>query len=356
MAEAGARQARLERLLEAARTLADAESTAGQVWRARLLETTGLSHAGIERGIRHALETRPSTSDVQALLASTPEAPRAHVLLSSNVFVAALRAIAIGVASSPQVSVRPSRRDPALAEALHELVPESFELTSQLSPAPGDHFWSYGADTTLAEVRRSLPHGVWFHAHGAGFGAVVVDVAAWVPEAAHAIALDTALFDQQGCLSPRVVCVVGRDDQARIIAGQIAGALLALESELPAGPKSPAELAEAWRNRDTAAYAFELFDAGSGWVACSSELVVPPSGRNLHVVATSNPVSSLKPFTGHLTSLAANTAALSGELRQSFSGARVVALGQMQCPPLDGPVDRRHSPQGELIAAPLRIH
>lgn len=349
MAETAARRARVERLLQAARLLANPETQPGRALRARLLETTGLSSAGIERGITHALETQPSEADLQALLASTPEAPRAHVLLSSNVFVAALRAIAIGVACSERVVVRASRRDPAMAAALQQLAPELFELADTLAPAAGEHFWSYGADSTMAELRNSLPQGVWFHPHGAGFGAVVVDAVLWSAGSADAIALDCALFDRQGCLSPRVVCVVGSEAQARIVASSIADALRILENTLPFGPRSEAERAEARRNRDAAAYAFELFDAGSGWVSCSSELVVPPSGRNLHVLATNNATGTLLPFAAHLTCIASNSPALLDELRQSFAGARTVALGEMQRPPLDGPVDRR-KPQGELIA------
>lgn len=349
MAETAARRARVERLIEAAKILASAENGAGRALRARLLQTTGLSSAGIELGIAHALETQPSDADLQALLAATPQAPRAHVLLSSNVFVAALRAIAIGVASSTHVLVRASRREPALAEALHQLAPELFELTTALAPAAGEHLWTYGADATLAEVRRSLPAGVWFHPHGAGFGAVVVDAAAWAPQAARAVALDTALFDQQGCLSPRVVCVLGSEDQARIVAGQLAQELQTLERELPPGRQSDAERAEARRNRDAAAYAFELFDAGLGWVSCSAELVVPPSARNLHVVATTNATRALLPFAAHLTTIASNSLAVSNDLRQTFTGARTVALGEMQRPPLDGPVDRRLDPRGELV-------
>lgn len=343
------RRARLERLLQAARELANPEKSAGRAVRARLLETTGLSAPGIERGFTHALETAPSEAELQALLASTPEAPRAHVLLSSNVFVGALRAIAIGVASSARVYVRASRRDPALAEALHALVPELFGLVSALAPAAGEHFWSYGSDTTMAELRASLPSGVWFHPHGAGFGAAVVDAAAWAPEAARAIALDTALFDQSGCLSPRVVLVVGSADQARIVAQAVATALAELETELPPGRKGPAELAEARRDRDAAAYAFELFDAGTGWVSCASELAIPPSARTLHVVDARDAVAALRPFQAHLTCVSANTEDLRKQLQQALSGARVVALGEMQRPPLDGPVDRRHGTQGQRV-------
>ncbi|HEX2877232.1 MAG TPA: acyl-CoA reductase [Polyangiaceae bacterium] len=349
MADTAERRARLERLLEAARELANPEKSPGQALRARLLETTGLSGPGIERGITHSLEAAPSEAELQALLASTPHAPRAHVLLSSNVFVGALRAIAIGVASSAQVCVRASRRDPALAEALHALVPELFQLVSALTPGAGEHLWSYGSDTTLADLRASLPPGVWFHPHGSGFGAVIVDAASWTPEGARPIALDTALFDQQGCLSPRVVVLVGSAEQARIVAQALATALQELEIELPPGTKSQAELAEARRDRDTAAYAFELFEAGSGWVSCASELVVPPSFRSLHVVDARDAVATLRPFQAHLTCVSANTQALRDQLQQAFSGSRVMALGEMQRPPLDGPVDRRHGTQGELV-------
>jgi hypothetical protein len=349
MADMAARRERVERLLDAARALANPEKHAGQALRARLLETTGLSSAGIERALTHALETQAADVELQALLTATPIAPRAHVLLSSNVFVAAVRAIAIGLASSASVAVRASRRDPALAEALHALVPDSFELVSALSPAAGEHFWAYGTDATLAELRASLPRGVWFHAHGAGFAAVVVDAGEWTRTDARAIALDAALFDQQGCLSPRVVCVRGNPDQARIVANAIADELAALTQELPPGPKTTTEQAEARRNRDAAAYAFELFDAGQGWVSCASELIIPPSGRNLHVIDTTDPVAALTPFAAHLTSIATNTQPLRNTLRSQLAGARVVALGELQRPPLDGPVDRRHGTLGELI-------
>jgi hypothetical protein len=41
--------------------------------------------------------------------------------------------------------------------------------------------------------------------------------------------------------------------------------------------------------------------------------------------------------------------ALHRELGRCFPGARLVGLGHMQQPQLDGPVDRRHSPLGELL-------
>lgn len=344
MAEPGPRLARVQRLVQAARDLVNDAPL-----RERLRETTGLSAPNIELCLTRSLETRPSPEDLAELLARTPESPRAHVLLSGNVFVAALRAIAVAVASSESVKVRASRRDPALAEALHASASELFDLDTHLEPRPGDHFWSYGSDETLAEVRAGLPSGVWFHAHGTGFGAVVVQPSLFGHADARALALDTALFDQRGCLSPRVVCSHGSLAQARVVAEAVASALAELELELPPGSRSGVELAELRRQRDAAAYAYELFAAGSGWVSVSEQLVLPPAVRSLHVMATPDPIAALRPFSAHLTNVACNAPQLSAALRVVFPGARHPALGHMQCPPLDGPVDRRHGSQGERV-------
>jgi hypothetical protein len=338
------RLARVQRLIEAARTL-----PSDAALRRRLQDTTGLSAENIALGLERCLELQPLPEHLDDLLASTPEAPTAHVLLSGNVFVAALRAIAIGVASSTQVRVRASRRDPVLAEALHAAAPDLFELVPKLEPSSGDHLWSYGSDETLADVRASLPRGVWFHAHGSGFGAVVVNARSFTESAARAIALDTSLFDQRGCLSPRVVCVLGERAQTRDVAAALAGALAGLQTELPPGPRDAIQLAELRRHRDAAAYAFELWDAGSGWVSLSEAVVVPPADRNLHVVACADPIAALSPFASHLTNVAYDDQNLFAPLRLAFEGARLVAPGDMQRPALDGPVDRRHGARGEHL-------
>lgn len=352
MAEPAARAARVAHLLAAAKLLVDSGSEAGQRLRRRLLETSGLSEAGIELGLRRCLETHASESELSALLATTPEASRAHVLLSGNVFVAALRAIAIGAASSEHVFVRASRRDPALAEALHELTPASFSLVTGLAPAPGDRVFCYGSDETLRQLRATLPPGVWFHGHGHGFGVAVVEANAVgdLREAARDIALDAALFDQRGCLSPRMVCAIGSEARARALAEALAEALATLEQRVPLGSQTQEQRAEARRLRDAATYAYEVLDARSSWVSLAPVLALPPSGRNLHVSPTADAIAALRPFTPHLTCIGARVSRpLRNELSAHFPGARLVELGRMQRPPLDGPVDLRRSPGGELL-------
>jgi Acyl-CoA reductase (LuxC) len=346
------RLGRVARLVEAARTLADPRAPQGVALRRRLLETTRLSAENVELCLNRCLEVSPSAQELEQLVGSTPEAPVAHVLLSGNVFVAALRAIALGAASSPHVFVRASRRDPALAEALQELSPGSFTLVPELRPAPGERVWAYGADETLRVVRMNLPRGAWFHAHGAGFGAVVLEPRALDDAALRELGRDTVCFDQRGCLSPRVVCVAGGVEDARRVARSLAAELSRLAEEIPLGPQTPEEAAEARRHRDAAAYAFELFDAGRSWVSVSDRFVLPPVGRNMHVLAHDEPNAALRESARYLTTVASNDAALRRALQRDLPRARVVELGRMQRPPLDGPVDLRAEPGGELVRDP----
>jgi hypothetical protein len=347
VAEPGARSARVEELLQAARTLANPACIASERLRQRLLTTTGLSRPSIDFALEHCLEQRASEAELGLLLSRTPQATRALVLLSGNVFVAPLRAIALARAASAQVVVRASRRDPALAEALLELVPHAFALEPELHPEAGDQVWAYGSDATLAKVRATLPAGVTFHGHGSGFGAVVVDYSVSADDVARdasAIALDTVMFDQQGCLSPRLVCVRGSAEAARALAQALAAELERLNGVLPPGHEGPEALGERRRFRDAATYAFEVVQAGSSFVSLSvdSQLELPPSGRNLHVACVAEPAAHLSSLRAQLTCVAVRgPAPLEAQLRTSLPGARVCELGRMQRPPLDGPVDLR---------------
>src|SRR5829696_6144805 len=109
---------RVRRLVEAARALADPKSSLGKLARERLPEATGLSPEGVDFALQQSLEIDATPAEIATLCRDAPAAPRAHVLLSANVFVAALRAISLGLAASPRVSVRCSRREAVMAELL----------------------------------------------------------------------------------------------------------------------------------------------------------------------------------------------------------------------------------------------
>lgn len=347
MSDFEARRARLEALLESARSLADASTERGQQARKRLIDSSGLSAPGVDFALARCLETTPNEREIEALIRSTPSAQVAHVLLSANVFVAAHRAIAIGLAASENVRVRASRREPEMAELLLAGAPSSFQLVNELSPHSGDRLWAYGSDETLDEVAVTLPPGVAFHAHGSGFGACVIDGGlsdSDLTELLPGLAEDVALFDQRGCLSPRVLLVNAGPEYARDVARALAGELEKVEVRVPRGRIAPEEAAEITKYRDTASYAGEVFAAGLGFVSAGKNetWLMPPSGRNIHVLPTSDAVYALSPLRPMITSCAFAGSEPAGQaLRRSLPGARFCKFGEMQRPPFDGPVDRR---------------
>lgn len=347
MTHLGTPRARLESLLNSARSLADARTERGLSARSRLAASSGLSAAGVDFAIARCLEIAPDEGEIEALIRSTPTAQVAHVLLSANVFVAAHRAIAIGLAASETVQVRPSRREPEMAELLLAGAPGLFRIVSELAPRAGDRLWAYGSDETLGEVATTLPPGVAFHGHGSGFGVGVIDASVGDSELSEIVprlAEDIVLFDQRGCLSPRALLVQADVSAARDIARALAKELARLEAEVPRGSLEPAEAAAITHYRDTASFTGDVYAAGLGFVSAASDdqWLLPPSGRNLHVVPTSDALSRLSMVRPMITSCAfAGQAALKTALRRALPGARHCPFGNMQRPPFDGPVDRR---------------
>lgn len=341
------RKARLLPLLEAAQNIADPHAALGRRARERLTLSSGLSAAGVEFALQRCLETKPSEHELAALIASTPRAEVAHVLLSANVFVAAHRAIAIAIAASERVFVRASRREPQMAELLLEGAPHSFQLVPELSPHAGDRLWAYGSDATLEQIAVTLPPGVALHGHGSGFGVAVLDrveVQSDIDQLLQRLAEDTALFDQRGCLSPRVLLVHGDAARAREVGRALAYALAEISTRLPRGELSRDEAADITRYRELSSFMGEIYPAGPGYVSVGndSRWLLPPSGRNLHVLPSLDPVRSLSEFAPLITSCAvAGGAELRAALRRKLPGARHPEFGRMQCPPFDGPVDRR---------------
>ena len=381
MSELRQARARVLRLLDATRrAVAPGFVRDGLVQ--RLEQTTGLSRANIEAALDECLELEPGDRELEALLAGVVPAPRAHVILPSNVFVAAHRALALALAASPQVRVKPSRREPAFCEAVYAQAPELFELVTELAAAPGEHVFAYGSDLTLDGLRRSLPAGAVLHAHGSGFGVAVVELAPGadaggepapsenvsLDAAARAIARDTARFDQRGCLSPRFVLALGDPGAAPAFAERLAASMAELERELPVGSLDAGERAEArWWLECTVCFG-RAWPAGSGWVTLRepgvtssplehtpreqlAALEVPPAGRHLEIIPVAQLDRAIDALAPWLTSVGCSSMSLARRLASRFSHVRVTSLGRMQRPAFDGPVDRRPPPSGELIAA-----
>lgn len=350
-----ARLERVRRVVAMGRRAADARDPVGIEVRSKLVADGPLSPEGVALALSRHLEIDPRPEDLQALVARTSPSPRCHVVLSAHVCTAALRAIAIGVATAPRVLVKPSRRDPTLAVALcRELATDadfaalggSIAIVEAIAPEPLDEVHAYGSDEALAAIAAALPRGAILRGHGAGFGLAVIDRGAALDEAAAALAEDVIPFDQQGCLSPRIALVEGAEERARAFTEALANALERAGSRVPRGAIEPADRAAITRYVSVAEALGEARSGASFAVGLDVDpisLVLPPPHRVVHVAPVrdgDHARALLAPWARYVTVIGGQ-GAIARAIAGQIQGARVTRLGAMQRPPLDGPVDLR---------------
>jgi Acyl-CoA reductase (LuxC) len=349
-------RARVSCILRASRRIQDPSDVLGQEARRRLPEDTGLTGQSIALALTEHFETNPSEAAIEALLASTSSAPVCHVTLSANVFIAPLRALALAVATSERVYVRPSRRDPVMTELLVRALAEdpmfaaangTLEMVEMVRPEPGHELHLYGSDENLAAIMSTLPEGVIVRAHGSGIGLAIVSASDDLESAADFIARDVGVFDQRGCLSPRFVFVEGPSIRGESFAAALHRSLRSFSEKYPRGPIDSALLSEIVHYRATIEAIGTYWEGPSHAVAfdpAPRALLLPPAARIVHVVATaeSDPQKLLAPWLRYVTTVGANSeSGLAQRMKEWLPRSRFSPLGFMQRPPLDGPVDRR---------------
>jgi hypothetical protein len=278
-------------------------------------------------------------------------------VLSANVPTGALRALALGVATSRETLVRPSRRDPVLAELLARALSAddafvrahggSIALVEHAAPAPGDEMHVYGSDEAVRALERASPPGVVIRAHGSGIGIAVVGAAVDLARAASAIARDVVPFDQRGCLSPRMVLVEGDGERAEALGEALEQALSEAGARVPRGPL------DAETEAEIALYCASMEAVGTFHVGLDCAVAVDPEPRVLHLPPPARVVHLARASCEDAQRLLARWAALVTSVGVDDDGplacsvfslvpwARRAQLGCMQRPPLDGPVDRR---------------
>jgi hypothetical protein len=337
------RIADVRRVLDAARKVAHDRSIVP-----RIAHETGLSPANVELGLSSHLEHSATDDDLAALVHRAGDAPRVHVILSANVFVAALRAVALARAASDHVTVRPSRRDPVFARALVESAASPAVVLGE-DVAPMDvgegEIHVYGRTDTIARVRAAARPGVRVRGHGPGMGVAVLPRGCDLAVAAADLARDVVPFDQRGCLSPRVALVLGDEASAAAFGQALHEALASWQAKVPRGALTAEEKAESARYASTMAFAGRVFSAPDHLVGVAtpgSPLVVPPPGRHVHIACVSDEKSAadlLRPLARAVVTLGTTQESQVTPLVPAH--ARVAKLGEMQRPPLDGPVDLR---------------
>lgn len=350
--------ARVRGWLDRLKPLASRTDPLGVLARRELPQVTGLSAQNVAWALENAFECHASDDEIRTLVEATVPCSRAHVVLSANVFVAALRAIAIALASSSRVRVRASRREPLTARLLQMAAPGSFELVTSLDVRSGEHLWAYGSDASLTEIERSLAPGAVLHAHGDGFGVFVIDASTTMSASdLDAMALDIAAFDQQGCLSPRFVLFEGSNANAIEFAEHLLEAMNRIERALPIGNVDTSGLAARARYRETWRYLGTVFENSGGLVSVDLERyvwgVAPGCYRAIHVRTVEEVGVELTTHARFITNVGRKPdRRLSALLETTVPLARQSAFGTMQRPPLDGPADRRADPAGRVVTRP----
>jgi len=258
------------------------------------------------------------------------------VVLASNVCIAPLRALACAVASSASVRLKPSRRDPVVAELLVRALSEpDILVTETIGARSGEALHLYGSDEAIAEVTASVDPEVRVTSHGHGIGVAVVD---WPDRrAAEAIAEDLVAFDGRGCLSPRVVIASGDPERFGELLHQALG-----HHPIARGRCDHHDRAALQRYGRTMEAVGRWLQGPHHGVACDPDpeaIALPPPLRST-IVVPANGIAHLDPTL--VTTIGHDGG---GELFQQLAErcprARRAALGDMQRPPLDGPVDRR---------------
>lgn len=154
--------------------------------------------------------------------------PRLTVLVASgNVPVAALPSVVDALLARSPCLVKAATVEPVLlplyARSIGELAPELASFLAVTGWRGGDAVvegpvWeaaeaviAYGGDEALGAIRAQLRPDVTFVGHGHRLSAAIVGREALardsVETTAEALAVDLSAYDQQGCLSPRVVFV-----------------------------------------------------------------------------------------------------------------------------------------------------
>lgn len=335
------RAADVRRVLEAGRRVRGHE----ELLKSALAKSTRLSLDGVHLALTDHLEVDATDEEVAKLVAAAGDAERVAVILSSTVFVGALRAVALARAAAAEVVVRPSSHEPIFAKALvHELrelgdLGVSVVDDLDVATVTRGEVHVYGSDETIATLRARASIPVRGHGTGLGVAFVVMDE---LEVAAADVARDVVPFDQRGCLSPRLVLVLGDEARAAAFGKALAAELATFRANVPRGELTDDERADAARYRGTVAFAGELFDGPDFAVGVSDEVLLPPPGRHVHVtpVHTEEAIRrALEPLARFVAAVGVNTQV--PVLEDLVPKARRSRLGLMQKPPLDGPVDLR---------------
>jgi acyl-CoA reductase-like NAD-dependent aldehyde dehydrogenase len=263
-----------------------------------LAESTGLAPAMVRRGLDQMIRRMDGLGDLLDQDLGTREAldgffwrapammSRAYgpglltCVFSGNVPGIAAFDMALGLALKSAVLVRPAAAEPVFAPLFaRSVAEEDAGLGRCLAVARWGYkeAWAYeragavlayGSDESVAAIRQLVPPGARFVGHGHKISFAVIAREAATAETAARLALDVAMYDQQGCVSPHMAFVerggpLGPAEFARAVGD----ALAALHVEMPRARLGAAEAMALRAVRDEAEFAADAVYASQGDLA-----------------------------------------------------------------------------------------
>jgi len=266
--------------------------------------------------------------------------------------------LALSLALKSACLARPAAGEPVFAHLFARSVREVDELMGRCLAvtrwdkgetwpyAQAGAVLAYGSDPTIAAIKLQVPPGVHFVGHGHRLSFALVARAAATPETAAALALDVAMYDQQGCVSPHMAFVERNGPLAPSEFAQACGAALAeLEQRMPRGRLDQADAVAIRSARDEAEFAADALFASHGdlaWAVIHQErpdFLPSPLGRLLRTYSVDDLAEVLPltaPHAQWLQSIAiAAQPARRAQLAEALGAAgasRICPVGRMQQP------------------------
>jgi hypothetical protein len=295
------------------------------------------------------------------------EARRTAIVAAGNIPAAAPLDLTWSILAGDPVAIKMSSREPLTgAWFAHDIVETLDEGVCAAFSWPGEEVTStdrlltwaedtlaYGSDEGIGSLStrvRSLGGGRRFLGRAHRLSIAWIPLAGWsIDEIARRLAVDVAIWDQEGCLSPHVAFVANAIDLVEL-GGALAGALGVLERQLPRGDRSLGERAavrerlsaiEARGARDGVSCVWS--DPGGAWSVgletSDAPLLPSPLGRTILLRRAPNLREALlvcAPWRGRIQSIGIGDDpgrfAEVVDIVASLGVTRLCALGRMQEP------------------------
>ena len=210
---------------------------------------------------------------------------------------------------------------------------------------------AFGDDRSVQALSARVQPPRRFVGHGHRVSLAVVGEGVLTPETAEGLSADVAFYDQQGCLSPHVVYVLGERTHCLDFCEVIAQAMAATELRLPRRTLPAAEAAavqearaahelkcaidpkaRTWSSRGSTAWTVLYDEAPEFELSCLNRLV-----RVKRLEAVEQLSRSLSPVLGHVQGIAVAPKELMASVREIARESGVSYIcppGQLQKPPL----------------------